>query len=71
MTARYAAHWGDPVHGHTAAVKKLWLLAYREAQVQTFADAYLAIAACFMLAVLMVAPMRKVGQPARASSAPH
>jgi DHA2 family multidrug resistance protein len=63
MAARYGAAWGDPVHGQAAALKKLWLLAYREAQVQTFADAYLAIAACFALAVLMVPLMRKVVPP--------
>jgi DHA2 family multidrug resistance protein len=63
MAARYGAAWGDPVHGQAAALKKLWLLAYREAQVQTFADAYLAIAACFALAVLMVPLMRRVVPP--------
>ena len=46
-----------------AALKQLWLLAYREAQVQTFADAYLAIAVCFALAVVMVPLMRKVVRP--------
>jgi hypothetical protein len=30
-----AERWGDPVHSRAAALKKLWLLAYREAQVQT------------------------------------
>jgi len=61
--ARYGAAWGDPVHGQAAALKKLWLLAYREAQVQTFADAYLAIALCFAVAVMMVPLMRKVAPP--------
>jgi DHA2 family multidrug resistance protein len=63
MAARYGAAWGDPLHGQAAALKKLWLLVYREAQVQTFADAYLAIAACFALAVLMVPLMRRVVPP--------
>lgn len=71
MTARYAAFWGDPVHAHAAAVKQLWLLAYRQAMVVTFADAYLAIAACFALAVIMVPLMRKVIPPSAPSPQAH
>ena len=56
MAARYAQAWGDPAAGQAAALKKLWLLAYREAQVQAFADAYLAIAVCFALAAAAGAP---------------
>jgi DHA2 family multidrug resistance protein len=71
MAARYAEAWGDPVHGQAAALKRLWLLAYREAQVQTFADAYLAIAACFVVAVAMVPLMRKVAPPEAPSQDAH
>jgi DHA2 family multidrug resistance protein len=60
MTARYTQALGDELHGHAAAFKKLWLLAYREAQVQAFADAYLAIAICFGLSVVLVPLLRKV-----------
>jgi MFS transporter, DHA2 family, multidrug resistance protein len=60
MTARYAQSMGDSVSGQAAALKNLWLLAYREAQVQAFADAYLAIAVCFAVSVIMVPFMRKV-----------
>ncbi len=63
MAARYAHVWGDSTAGQTAALKKLWLLAYREAQVQAFADAYLAIALCFAVAALMAPLMH--GAPAR------
>ena len=63
IAARYAQAWGDPAAGQAAALKRLWLLAYREAQVQAFADAYLAIALCFALVALMVPLMREV--PAR------
>jgi DHA2 family multidrug resistance protein len=63
VAARYADAWGDPVHGQAAALKKLWLLAHREAQVQTFADAYLAIAVCLALAVVMAPLLRKVVPP--------
>jgi DHA2 family multidrug resistance protein len=60
VTATYAAAWGDPVQAGTAALKNLWLLTYREAQVQSFADAYLLVAACFAVAVVLVPLMRKV-----------
>jgi MFS transporter, DHA2 family, multidrug resistance protein len=63
MAARYAQAWGDPAAGQAAALKKLSLLAYREAQVQAFADAYLAIAVCFALAAVLVPLMH--GVPAR------
>jgi DHA2 family multidrug resistance protein len=71
VAARYAGALGDPVHGQAAALKKLWLLAYREAQVQTFADAYLGIAACFVLALMMVPLMRKVMPPSAPSPQTH
>jgi DHA2 family multidrug resistance protein len=63
ITARYTQAWGDSVSGQAAALKKLWLLAYREAQVQAFADAFLAIAVCFALSVMMVPLMRKLVAP--------
>src|SRR5579859_2438151 len=63
LGARYAQVLGDAAHGQAAALKQLWLLAYREALVQTFADAYLAIAVCFAVAAAMVPLMRKVAAP--------
>jgi MFS transporter, DHA2 family, multidrug resistance protein len=63
MAARYAQALADPAAGQAAALKKLWQLAYREAQVQAFADTYLAIAVCFALAAALVPFMR--GVPAR------
>lgn len=54
---------GDAVHGHTAALGRLHALAWREAQVQTFADAFLLIAACLAAAALMVPLMRRVTPP--------
>jgi MFS transporter, DHA2 family, multidrug resistance protein len=61
MTSRYVEAWGDPAAGQTAALKKLWEAAYREAQVQAFADAYLVIAACFVLSAMLVPLMRGIG----------
>jgi len=63
LTARYALAWGDSLTSQAAALKKLWLLAYREAQVQAFADAYFIIAACFAASLIMVPFMHKVAPP--------
>jgi len=49
----------------------LWLLTYREAQTQTYADAFLAIMVCFIIATAMVPLMRKVVPPAAPSADAH
>ena len=70
--AKFAtATGGDVVHGHGAALKKLWSLTYREARVQTFADAFLAIAVCLAIATLMVPLLRKIATPAAPSTDAH
>jgi DHA2 family multidrug resistance protein len=38
----------------------LWVVTYREAQVQAFADAYLVIALCFAISIAVVPLLRKV-----------
>jgi DHA2 family multidrug resistance protein len=58
--AGYAAALGDAAHGQAAALKQLWALTWREAQVQTYADAFLLIMLCFAIATAMVPLMRKV-----------
>jgi DHA2 family multidrug resistance protein len=64
VTAADTIKWGgDALHGHAAAMKELWSLTWREAQTQTYADAFLALAACFVLATVMVPLMRKVVPP--------
>jgi DHA2 family multidrug resistance protein len=70
-TAETVARGGDAVHGHAAAVKLLWSLTLREAQTQTFADAFMVIALCFVVATLMVPLMRKMAAPAAPSSDAH
>jgi DHA2 family multidrug resistance protein len=63
-SAAEAANWaGDTVHGQSAALRQLFALAWREAQTETYADAFLAIAACMAIATLMVPLMRKVAPP--------
>src|SRR5262249_44402585 len=60
VAARYAQAWGDATVAPTASLKKLWLITYREAQVQAFGDAYLVIALCFTLSLAMVPLLRQV-----------
>ncbi|HEX8542019.1 MAG TPA: DHA2 family efflux MFS transporter permease subunit [Pseudomonas sp.] len=57
--------------GMTAALHQLWLLTLREAQTQTYADAFLAIMVCFIIATAMVPLMRKVVPPAAPSADAH
>jgi len=72
IAATHAAAWaGDIVHGHAAALKRLWFLTWREAQTETYAGAFLAIGACFVVATLMVPLMRKVAPPSAPSSDAH
>jgi DHA2 family multidrug resistance protein len=57
--------------GVTGALHQLWLLTYREAQTQTYSDAFLAIMVCFIVATVMVPLMRKVAPPAAPSPDAH
>jgi DHA2 family multidrug resistance protein len=66
-----AAFGGDAAQGEAAALKQLWSLTWREAQVQTYADAFLVIAVCFVIATAMVPLMRKVAPPKAPSSNAH
>jgi DHA2 family multidrug resistance protein len=71
MTVRFSEALSDPLRAQAAALKRLWLLTYREAQVQAFADVFLAISLCFVVTVLMVFLMRKVEPPKTPSPAGH
>jgi DHA2 family multidrug resistance protein len=62
---------GDATHAATMALRELWSLAWREAQTQTYADAFLAIMICFVVATLMVPLMRKVAPPKAAPADAH
>ena len=44
---------------HTAALERLWSLTLREAYTETFADTFLVIAGCFVVAAILVPLMRK------------
>ncbi|HUC60367.1 MAG TPA: DHA2 family efflux MFS transporter permease subunit [Alphaproteobacteria bacterium] len=55
---------GDPVRAHHAALAQLWQITWREAQTQTYADAFFALALCFALATALVPLLRKVASTA-------
>ena len=50
---------------------QLWQLAFREAQTLSYADAFLAIAICFVIATGMVPMMRKVAPPPTPAADAH
>jgi len=49
--------------GHAIALRELWSLTMREAQTETYADAFLALMVCLGFAAAMVPLMRKVAAP--------
>jgi DHA2 family multidrug resistance protein len=53
------------------ALHRLWLLTFREAQTLSYADAFLAITVCFVIATVMVPLMRKVIPPSAPSADAH
>jgi DHA2 family multidrug resistance protein len=55
----------------SAAIQQLGALVMREAQTQTYADAFLAIGVCFVIATVMVPLMRKVAPPPTPSADAH
>ena len=68
LLARVAAvdtsRWnGDAAHGATAALRQLWSLTFAEAQTQAFADTFLAIMVCLIVATLLIPFMQKVISP--------
>jgi DHA2 family multidrug resistance protein len=66
------AHWsGDASHGTTAALHQLWSLTFREAQTQAFADAFLAIMVCLIVATALIPLMKKVLPPSAPPADAH
>lgn len=66
-----AASGGDPVHGAAAALGRLFALTLREAQTESFADAFLVILLCFAVATVMVPLLRKPAATAVVSADAH
>jgi MFS transporter, DHA2 family, multidrug resistance protein len=65
LSSRYGAMPGALDAGHLAALKQLWLLAYREASTLAFADAFRAIMLAFIIATPLVPLLRKIVTPAK------
>jgi MFS transporter, DHA2 family, multidrug resistance protein len=66
-----AANGGDLLHGQASALKQLWSLTYREARVQTFADAFLVVGVCLAFATLLAPLLRKISAPLSPSADAH
>ncbi len=60
----------DP-EAQTSALRSLWQLTFREAQVLTYHDAFFSILACFAVATVLVPLMRKVAPPKGPSADAH
>jgi MFS transporter, DHA2 family, multidrug resistance protein len=71
MTARGTAVYNDSTRGAAVALRQLWSVTYREAQTMTYADAFMAIAICFLIATATVPLMRKVAPPKGPSADAH
>jgi len=71
VTQRYAALPENFGVGHTAALKQLWALAYREASTLAFADAFRGIMVAFIVATLLVPLLRNIAPGKTTASASH
>jgi len=72
QTTGHIADLGQNLDDATGgSLRQLWLLTYREAQTLSYADAFLAIGLCFVVATAMVPLMRKVAPPAAPSADAH
>ncbi|WP_243048236.1 DHA2 family efflux MFS transporter permease subunit [Dyella sp. RRB7] len=72
QAAQHLAALGQTVdEAASGSLAQLWQLTYREAQTLSYADAFLAIMACFVVAAVMVPLMRKVVPPAAPSADAH
>ena len=61
----------DVATAQTGALKQLWSLTMREAQTQTYADAFLAIGVCFVIATALVPLLKKAATQAAPTAEAH
>ena len=61
----------NPLDAGEPALRQLWAITWREAQTLTFADAFLMIMVCFLIAIVLVPFMRKVQLPPQPSADAH
>ena len=71
MTSATTFSGGDAVMGHAIALRQLWTLTMREAQTETYSDAFLALMVCLGLATIIVPLMRKVAPPKAPAADAH
>ncbi|MGN6579591.1 MAG: MDR family MFS transporter [Bordetella sp.] len=71
LQARFVAATGDAAHAKVLALLQLRALALREATTMAYGDAFLAIAAAFGVAVLLVPLLRKVAPQAPGADSGH
>jgi len=71
VSDRYAVIPGSLDAGHVAALKQLWLLAYREASTLAYADAFRAVMVAFIAATLLVPLLRNVVPPKAPAADAH
>jgi hypothetical protein len=65
-------YWAQaPQGGHTAALKQLWELAFREASTLAYADAFRAIMIAFVIATFLVPLLRNIAATKPASAPSH
>lgn len=70
-TAHLSALGNEVTDGHAAAVRQLWTLVMREAHTLTYADAFLVILVCFVVAIPLVPLMRRIAPPKAPSADAH
>jgi DHA2 family multidrug resistance protein len=71
VDSRLGSLGNNAVEAANGGLQQLWRLTFREAQTLSYADAFLAIAVCFVIATVMVPLMRKVAPPAAPSADAH
>lgn len=70
-TAHLSALSNEVNDGQAAATRQLWALVMREAHTLTYADAFLVILVCFVVAIPLVPLMRKIAPPKAPSADAH
>jgi DHA2 family multidrug resistance protein len=68
---RILSQSGDALMARGGALRQLWELTLREAQIQTFSDTYIFIFFAFVITTAMVPLMLKVGPPKEPSADAH
>jgi DHA2 family multidrug resistance protein len=62
---------GGGLAAHAGPLKELWVQTFHQAQTESFADIYVVIMACFIIATVMVPLMKKVAAPKTPPTGAH